>query len=368
MVTDTAMAYRQGKVYAFGPVVRELEVFQLLFEEIEWIGFNYPDRAYDPSMLPVPDPVRCVLLRRSGGDSLLKKVGVFVQAPFMLLQILRRVKGKSVIHTRAPSSPAFIAALLSFLLRHRVWWHKYAGNWGESSPPFGYRMQQWWLSKAYWSKVTINGVWPKQPAHCLSFDNPCLDPSDCRRGARALAGKSFAGPLVLCFVGHLNTAKGIDKLLAALPALPPERVKAVHLVGDGPFLEVCKALKEHLSFPLVLHGYCSRAKVGEIMAASHLLVLPSLSEGFPKVISEAANYGCIPVVSDISAIHQTIQQGVHGFLLKPERLATGYLAADLQAILDSPILAEVARSAHAIAKRFTFERYGERIRQEILKS
>ena len=44
-------------------------------------------------------------------------------------------------------------------------------------------------------------------------------------------------------------------------------------------------------------------------------VLPSYSEGFPKVIAEAMNFGCIPIVSDISCIRQYIINGKNGFLI-----------------------------------------------------
>ena len=54
-----------------------------------------------------------------------------------------------------------------------------------------------------------------------------------------------------------------------------------------------------------------------IYSKCDFIILPSKSEGFPKVIGEAMNYGCIPIVSDVSCISQYIQNGVNGFLIKP---------------------------------------------------
>ena len=41
------------------------------------------------------------------------------------------------------------------------------------------------------------------------------------------------------------------------------------------------------------------------------------SEGFPKVIAEAINFGCIPVVSNISAIGHYVKDNVNGMYIQP---------------------------------------------------
>lgn len=366
MVTDTAMVRKAGKVYAFGPVVRELDVFLDLFEKVEWIGFDRQDMLNDPVMLPVPEEVRCILLPRSGGNSMVHKVGVMAHTPLMLWTIFQRTLRHQVIHTRAPSSPAFLALVLSFFLRNKTWWHKYAGNWGQEKPPFFFGFQRACLKMAFWSKVTINGRWPGQPAHCLSFENPCLEEAERVAGAQVIARKRYNGPLSLCFVGHLNAAKGADKLIDLISRLPSDRIAAMHIVGDGPLRAQFESLVHRLPFPLVLHGYASRAQVGEVMSECHLLLLPSQSEGFAKVIAEGANYGCVPVVSDVSATSQYVRHGVSGFLLSPDRIAQGYLHEDLQVALQFSDLKSVAMEAHRMAGAFTFERYRERIQKDIL--
>ena len=48
-----------------------------------------------------------------------------------------------------------------------------------------------------------------------------------------------------------------------------------------------KNLKKHV----ILKGNCSRDEVIKAYQKSHFLVLPSKSEGWPKVLSEAMAYG-----------------------------------------------------------------------------
>ena len=368
MVTDTAMVRKDGRIYAFGPVVRELDVFMELFESVKWIGFDRPDLSDDLIMIPVPEEVECLLLTRSGGNSLLKKLGVLIRTPLMSVHILRCMLSYEVIHTRAPSSPAFIAVLLSFFFRKKTWWHKYAGNWVEEKPPIFYDMQRQLLNRVFWSKVTINGRWPSQPEHCLSFENPCLDEDERKRGAMAIRQKNYEEQLELCFVGALTPAKGVNRLLEAISHLPKERIACLHFVGDGPLRKACEEIAETAPFPLKVHGLLNREQVGSIMEICHMVILPSQSEGFPKVIAEGANYGCVPVVSDVSALGQYIVPNENGFLLSPARLEQGKLADDIGDILAGSDLKKQALAAYDMAADFTFNHYYNRIRLEILKT
>jgi len=367
IVSDTAMFEKNGRVWAFGPVVREMSVFLNLFEKVVWIGFERKDRFEDPTMDTVPDGVKCVLLPPSGGHGIIAKVGVLWNTPLMCKAILKNVLVHKVIHTRAPSSPAFLAALMSMFFPKKIWWHKYAGNWVQESPPFFYGLQRWWLSKVKWSKVTINGHWPDQPSHCLSFENPCLTEEDRQAGKQALAEKSFRPPWRLCFVGRLETAKGVGRILEALKQYPqPEQIEALHLVGDGPERAKFEQMAEQLAVPVYFHGFLPREQVFEIYKKCHFFLLPSTaSEGFPKVVAEAANFGCVPVVSNVSAISHYVKQGVSGNVW---RIEEGHFSSFFQAVFSDTeeVFVRHAESAYEMAGLFTFSRYNERIRREIL--
>ncbi len=52
-------------------------------------------------------------------------------------------------------------------------------------------------------------------------------------------------------------------------------------------------------------------------ASSHVLVLTSESEGFPKVISEAMAFGCVPVVTRVGAIPEVLNHGEQVILTDP---------------------------------------------------
>jgi glycosyltransferase involved in cell wall biosynthesis len=369
MITDTSMVLRDGQVYAFGPVVRELFVFEELFKSITWIGFNRLDLLNDNSMLPVPCTVNCIMLNASGGKTFFKKLGVLMQTPNMFYHILKNILRTDVIHVRAPSTPAIIAILLSFIFTNKIWWNKYAGNWGEPKPPFSYNLQRYLLRNAKFSKVTVNGIWDKQPKHLLSFENPCLNLDNRIDGKSILKYKKYTPKFHLCFVGHLTFLKGADILLEALKDLKNiTLIDTVHIIGSGELYQEFQKLCSEVNFKIIFHGYISNSEVHEVMKLSHFLILPSRSEGFPKVVAEASNYGCIPIVSDISSISQIVLHNRNGFLLHLHRLENRLLSKDLLDILYFNNLHQVAHEAFEVGELFTFQRYATRIKEQIINA
>ncbi len=366
MVTDTAMVRKNGKIYAFGPVVRELDIFLALFESVKWIGFNRPELHDNPALIPVPDAVKCVLLKRSGGDGLIKKLGVLTQIPVMLWRILKSIVNHEVIHTRAPSSPAFIAAVLSFFFKKKIWWHKYAGNWAQENPPFFYGIQRKWLQMASWSKVTINGRWPGQPSHCISFENPCLNEEEQAAGSIAIAHKTYDPPYECCFVGRLEDAKGVGRILEAMKEFSPREIKTLHLVGDGPNRALYEEAAAKLSVDVIFHGFLDRDSINSLYASCHFLLLPSASEGFPKVLAEAMNYGCIPVSSNVSSIPHYIIHKKSGFLWDPGGDRFSVFFQSLINNLSERTLLEMPENGRKVSEAFTYLHYGDRINAEIL--
>lgn len=98
-------------------------------------------------------------------------------------------------------------------------WYKYAGNWNQKKPPLGYALQRTFL-KNQSRVVTINGRWPNQPTHCLTFENPCLTNADRAIGMEVIKNKSYLLPYSFCFVGRLEDEKGYSELLTFLLPYP----------------------------------------------------------------------------------------------------------------------------------------------------
>ena len=160
------------------------------------------------------------------------------------------------------------------------------------------------------SKVTINGVWPSQNQNILSFENPCLTEVELESSTIIAKQKDYSGKLNLCFVGRLEPAKGALIILELLQNLEDvDWVDTFYIIGDGPSKNIIENKKLNLHLKVCLTGWLLREQLNEIYTKCHLIILPSYaSEGFPKVLAEAASYGCVPIVSNLSSISQYINK------------------------------------------------------------
>ena len=73
-------------------------------------------------------------------------------------------------------------------------------------------------------------------------------------------------------------------------------------------LEAIVFLKGNQNKETVLKGYQN----------SHFLILPSKSEGWPKVVAEAMFWGCVPIASPVSCVSYMMGNGSRGIVLQEE--------------------------------------------------
>jgi len=82
----------------------------------------------------------------------------------------------------------------------------------------------------------------------------------------------------------------------------------------------------------VMEWWGHRADMPQVLAAAHLVVLPSYREGLPKVLIEAAACGRAVVTTDVAGCRDAIAPGVTG-LLVPVRNAEA-LADAMEALIE----------------------------------
>ena len=93
--------------------------------------------------------------------------------------------------------------------------------------------------------------------------------------------------------------------------------------------------------------------------------MPTKAEGFPKVISEGMNFGCVPIVSNISAIGQYIQHKKNGFLL--DKVDVNNLNVSISDAMKLSVnnFREMLDYNIKLTSMFTYEYYINRMNNEI---
>ena len=367
VISDTGIVKTEDGCIAFGPVVIELNSLLQEFDEITWIGFLKKNQISNKSYIKVTNKkIKIITLKDVGGKSILSKSKIIFYYPIMIFVILKEILKNDKIHTRAPSNPAIIAVFLSFFFRRKNFWHKYAGSWIDKTSTF-YDFQRKILKRLPKnSVVTINGNFSNKK-NIISFENPCINEDDRKLGLKILENKRLDTKINFCFVGGLTDQKGVDVLLEAFLEINSNRIGTIHFVGDGDKKEEYLNLAEKLKYKTNFHGFLDKNSIKEIYSKCHFLILPSKSEGFPKVVGEAMNFGCVPIVSDVSCINQYITHKKNGFLLFP--IEVNQLKENIvnSINLDMMIYKYMIESNYKLSKKFTYLYYNKRIITEIFK-
>ncbi|HBH06241.1 MAG TPA: capsular biosynthesis protein [Flavobacteriales bacterium] len=343
----------RGIICGWGSTVREIDHLATVFKEVRHIGFFYNSKAPQSALEYEAENVTFIPVQAVGGKHLLEKVEILLTAPKVLALVKSEIKKTEVFHFRAPTGiGVFLIPYLS-LFTASPGWYKYAGSWVQKNIPISYRFQRWFLNHSQKRPVTINGKWPNQKAHTKTFENPCLTVEDRIEGSVCINEKCYTGRLEAIFVGRLEQAKGVDQILNYLRS-ENVGIDVMHFVGDGPEAEQFRLAAKECKTDIKFYGFLSRNEVKMLYKKAHFLFLPSETEGFPKVIAEGANYGCIPIVSDISSIGQYVTKDV-GFLWNKTKESFGEVVT--KSIQQKNRFELLALNAHNLAGRFTYERY-----------
>jgi len=131
------------------------------------------------------------------------------------------------------------------------------------------------------------------------------------------------GPLI-SFIGTLEERKGIKYLIQAFPKLKTSfpfiklLIVGNTLPGQSSYLKKLKGLTKDPNMRFI----GSRNDVFDIMVASDLIIIPSISEAFGRVILEAMACGKPVIATNVGGIPEIVENGGTGILIKPASLDT----------------------------------------------
>lgn len=358
---------KSKKIVGFAPTVLEINYLSKYFDSIFHIAVIQENKKAPKNTIEYSsEKIRFIPIKPFGGNNFFKKITIISSSISTLLIIKKYLKEIDVFQFRAPTSiGVFLIPYLGWISKKNGWF-KYAGNWNQKKAPLSYRFQKSVLKVMNNYKVTINGKWENQPSHCLSFENPCISKENRIEGFKIIQNKVFKKPWNLCFAGELNDGKGVSLILKSLTNFSQKsRINIIHFAGDGEKKQQYVDFAKNLNLNIKFHGAIDRESLFNIFKSSHFLLLPSKSEGFPKVVAEAANFGCIPIVSSTSSIPHYIQNEKNGFLWRKNKTTFEEL---LKLILEKNNFnfESIKNEAYQLAENFNYSRYTNRIFNEIL--
>lgn len=158
------------------------------------------------------------------------------------------------------------------------------------------------------------------------------------KDARELLKISLEG-YIIGTIAELHPNKGLLTLLKAIPLLKENHPAfSLHIIGGGEQeVELRKYIAENnLNAHVIMHGFVTDAY--RYLPAFDIFVLPSINEGLPYVLLEAALAGVPIIASDVGGVSEVVKGDVTGLLVK--RNNPKMLAEKLNSLMGDSLLSK----------------------------
>lgn len=351
-----------GKVYSYGPYVREMNLWTKhvdtvrLVVPVEEVPLNDIHLSYDHEQITL---IQIPAISLTSVREILKTL---LNTPIIFFRIIAAMRKAHHIHLRCPGNIALLGCIAQIFFPKKPKTAKYAGNWDPNSKqPRSYRLQKWLLSNTFLTKnlqALVYGDWPNLTKNIKPFFTATYYEHKIPFAEK----RSFQAPFKFVFVGSLAPGKQPLYAVKLIAGLLKKGVNvSFELYGEGPEREALEAyieefdLKEHVK----LRGNRSAESIETAYKESHFLILPSKSEGWPKVVAEAMFWGCLPVVTPVSCVDWMVDQGGRGILISEN------IDKDIERVLTSlkeiPRLEEMSDNAKSWSHQYTLNKFEEEV-------
>jgi glycosyltransferase involved in cell wall biosynthesis len=176
-----------------------------------------------------------------------------------------------------------------------------------------------------------------------------------------LAIKSIKSPLTLLYVGRVLGMKGIMEMIDAVDNLIHIKGMSVklHIVGEGDkeYINRCKTKAEELKIlPNIV--FLGRKNFGSELFSEYrnadIFLLPTYTEGFPRVYWEAASNSCPVVITAVGGIPYVVKDKINGCLIKPYSWEE-IVEAIVKIVTNNEFRIGIIKNAYELSKQYSLE-------------
>jgi len=321
IITHTFHYKEDNAVYAYGPYIREMNVWASHVDKVIVVAPKGKNKISKIHSSYTRDIARIYTVPFVSLTSVFKGIHAIMVAPIIGIQIFRGMQRADHIHLRCPGNIGLVGCLVQILFPKKPKTAKYAGNWDPmAKQPRSYRFQKWLLSNTFLTrnmKVLVYGEWPNQSQNILPFFTATYPENKIPGAIRKHLFETFR----FLFVGSLSPGKKPIYAVQLVEKLQKNGISCrLDIYGDGAErLSIERYVEKHqLEGFVTLHGNQSPETVETAYKSSELLILPSKSEGWPKVIAEAMFWGVIPIATEVSCVPWMLGYGSRGIVLNLE--------------------------------------------------
>ncbi|WP_114814629.1 glycosyltransferase family 4 protein [Paraburkholderia kururiensis] len=194
----------------------------------------------------------------------------------------------------------------------------------------------------------------------VAGDVACNVPCDAT-GTQSDAQPPRAAPTKLAFMGRANYWKGIETMAKAVPVLfarNPQLTLTLFGTGEAPEATLAR-FPESVRERMTVVPAFDNAQLPALLASHHILMFPSMYEGFPLSPLEAMACGLVPVGSNIGGLRAFLRHGDNGLIVPPGHAEA--LVNAVQSLVDDPAYwARLQRRARETSLDYAWEKVAHR--------
>ena len=319
IISSAPFIYKDHLIYAYSPYVNELLIWDKYADSI---SFCCPEWESENDLLVEKIPFsikKHYKLLDFNLNTFLSAISAFFLNFKNLFVLYKAMRSADHIHLRCPGNIGLLGCLVQTAFPSKPKTAKYAGNWDpKSKQPWSYKLQKWILSNTFLTRnmqVLVYGEWEGSTSNIKPFFTATYAKSD----KKAIRKRDVKDPINFVFVGALVVGKNALYAIQLVEGLAQKGYKvSLTLFGDGKernrLEQYCFA--NNLENNVIFKGNQTKETVQKAYQDSHFIVLPSKSEGWPKVVAEGMFWGCIPIATKVSCVPYMLDHGNRGVLLE----------------------------------------------------
>jgi glycosyltransferase involved in cell wall biosynthesis len=363
IITHTIHKIKGDSIYAYEPYIREMNLWlknttqTKIISPISVQELTKIEDCYKTDKIEITSIPNINLL------SIKEIINSLLKIPIIVIRIYKVMKWADHIHLRCPGNIGLLGGLVQILFPSKAKTVKYAGNWDPNSKnqPLSYRFQRKLLSNTFFTKnckVLVYGEWENQTKNIVPF----FTASYKEKEIIILPLKNFTEKIKFIYVGAFTKGKQPLVSVKTIEKLIQKGYNVeLSMFGDGEkFSEVDKYIMErNLTEVVFLKGNKSKEEVKLAFQESHFLIFISKSEGWPKVVSEAMFWSCLPISTDVSCIPYMLDYGRRGDIVSDniDQIST----AIQQYLEDYSTYTEQVQNAKDWSQQFTLDKFEKEI-------
>ena len=313
-----------NQYFGYAPYIREMNIWMKHVDEVIVVApiidseLNPIYEKYSHSNISFCEAAEFEI------TSLTNVFKTLIKLPEIFNSVYKAMSQASHIHLRCPGNMGLVGAIVQILFPNKQKTAKYAGNWDpKSKQPWSYRLQKWILSNTFLTRnmqVLVYGEWEGTSKNIKSFFTATYSEEEMER-LGVVETRRLGEEIMFLFVGTLSKGKQPLYVIQLVEELYKRGKNVIlELYGEGSLRKELELYitQNNLESIISLKGNHSRETVLKAYQSSHFLILPSKSEGWPKVVAEAMFWGCVPIASPVSCVSYMMGNGSRGVILQEE--------------------------------------------------